>query len=61
MRDVGFRLVVIVVRDEVFNRVIREKPLQLTVQLGSKCFVWRQDKRRALQPVDNIGDREGFP
>ena len=45
--DVGFRLVVIVVGDEVFDRVLGEELLELGVQLGSQGLVVRHHQRRA--------------
>ena len=39
MGDIGLRLVVIVVGDEIFHRVIREEGLQLAGQLGRQGFV----------------------
>ena len=35
-RDVGLRLVVVVVADEVLHRVVRKEPPELLVQLGSQ-------------------------
>src|SRR3546814_5213575 len=48
-RDVGFRLVVVVVGDEVFHRVVGEERLHLGIKLRRQRLVGRQDERRPLQ------------
>ena len=40
-RHIGFRLVIIVIRHEVLNRVMWEKLLKLTIQLTSQRFIMR--------------------
>ena len=59
-RHVGFRLVIIVVGDEVLHRVAREEFLHLAVELSRQRLVVRHDDRRALQPLDQAGYREGL-
>ena len=59
-RHVGFRLVVIVVGDEVLHRVTRKKFLHLAVQLRRQRLVVRHDDRRALQPLNDVRSGEGF-
>ena len=59
-RDVGFRLVVIVVADEVLHRVVREERLELVVELRGQRLVVRQDQRRAVDRLDDLGHREGL-
>ena len=60
-RDVGFRLVVVVVGDEILHRIMREKRLELAVQLRSQRLVVAQDQGRTLEALDDIGHREGLP
>ena len=48
-RHIGFRLVVIVVGDEVLDRVLGEELLELGVELGCQGLVVRHDQRRLLQ------------
>ena len=48
-RHVGFGLVVVVVGDEVLDRVVGEEALELAVELGGQRLVRRQDQRRALR------------
>ena len=58
LRDVGLGLVVVVVGDEVLDRVLREERLELAVELGGQRLVRRDDQRRALEPLDDGRDRE---
>ncbi len=48
-RDIGFRLVVVVIGDEILDRVLREEVLHLRVELGRQRLVRREDEGRALQ------------
>ena len=47
-RHVGLGLVVVVVGDEVLDRVVGEEALELAVELGGERLVGREDDRRAL-------------
>ncbi len=51
LRDVGLRLVVVVVRHEVLDRVVRQKLSELIGQLGGEGLVRRHDEGRSLQPL----------
>ena len=59
-RHVGFRLVVVVVGDEVFDGVIREEVLELAVELRRQRLVGRQHEGRALGALDDVGGGEGL-
>ena len=59
-RDVSFRLVVIEIAHEIFDRVFRKELFELRVKLRGECFVVRNDQRRPVQFPDHIGDRECF-
>ena len=59
-RNIGFRLVVVVVADEVFDRVVGEEALHLSVELRRQRLVRRQDQGRALQLLDHLGHGEGL-
>ena len=59
-RHIGFRLIVVVVGNEILYRVIREKRLELTVKLGSKGLVRGHHYGRALLLFDDVGHGEGF-
>jgi len=47
LRDVRLRLVVVVVRDEVLDRVLREEGAELAEELRGECLVRGDDERRA--------------
>ena len=59
-RHIGFRLVIIIIGNEIFYRVVWEEFLELAVKLGGECFVWCQNEGRALGFLDNLGHGEGF-
>ena len=59
-RDIGLRLVVVVVGDEVLDRVLREEPLEFAVQLRGEGLVRREDDRRPLRRLDHLGGGEGL-
>ncbi len=50
-RHIGFGLVVVVVGDEILDRVVGEEALELAVELGGERLVGREDQRRALGAV----------
>ncbi|MNZ13788.1 hypothetical protein D3C78_306950 [compost metagenome] len=60
-RYVGFRLVIVVVGNEVFDGVIRKEGAELAVKLCRQRLVGRQNQRRALNLGDDVGDAEGLP
>ena len=59
-RDVGLGLVVVVVGDEILDRVVGEEDLELAVELGGERLVGREDQRRALRRLDHLGHGEGL-
>ena len=59
-RHVGLGLVVVVVGDEELDRILREEALELAVELGGEGLVGRQDQRRALRRLDDLGHGEGL-
>ena len=59
--DVGLGLVVVVVRDEVLHRVVREELPELPVQLRGERLVGGQHQRRALQLLHHRGDGVRLP
>ena len=59
-RDIGFRLVIIVVADEIFHGVIGEKLLELAVKLSGQGFIMAHDQGRALDFFYDVRHREGF-
>ena len=59
-RHVGFGLVVVVVGDEILDRVLREEALHLAVELRGQRLVGRQHQRRPLLRGDDVGHGEGL-
>ena len=59
-RDVRLGLVVVVVGDEVLDRVLGEELLELGAELGRQRLVVGHDQRRPLDLLDHVGHREGL-
>ena len=59
-RDVGFRLVVVVVGDEILDRVVGKEGPELAVELRRQRLVGREDQRRALRLLDHLRHGEGL-
>ncbi len=59
-RHIGFRLVVIVVGDEIFDRVVRKEARELAIELGGERLVGRENERRALGVLDDMRHGEGL-
>ena len=59
-RDIRLWLVVIVIADEILDRVFGEEGFHLAVQLRRENLVGREDQRRALHRLDHLGHREGL-
>jgi hypothetical protein len=55
LRDVRLGLVVVVVRHEVFDRVVRQQLPELLGELGGERLVGRHHQGGALQPLDQPG------
>ena len=56
-RDVRFRLVVVVVRDEVLDGVVREELAELRVELRRERLVRREHERRPAGARNDVGHR----
>ena len=59
-RDVGLRLVVVEVADEIFDRIVGEELFEFRVKLRGEGFVVRDDQRGAVEVADDVGCGEGF-
>ena len=60
MGDIGLRLVVVVVGDEVLHRVVGEELLELGAQLGRQSLVVGQHQGGALDLLDDLGHGKGL-
>src|SRR5450830_2123742 len=56
--DIRLGLIVVIVADEILDRVLGEEGLELAVQLGGKRLVVAQDKDRAIELLDDIRHRK---
>ena len=59
-RDVGLRLVIVVVGDEILDRVVGKERAELAVELRRQGLVGRENQRRALRRLDHLGHGEGL-
>ncbi len=59
-RHIGFRLVVVVIGDEILDGIIRKEGLELAIELGGQGLVVRHDQGRTLGLLDDLGHGEGF-
>ena len=53
-RNIGLGLVVIIVGNEVFHRVIGEKLLELTIKLAGQRFIMGDNQCRLVDLSDNL-------
>jgi len=60
VRDISFRLVVVVIADEIFDGIVREKFLEFLVKLGGEGLVVADNERWFLNAFDDIGHCEGL-
>ncbi len=58
--DVGFGLVVVVIADEILDRVGGEKRFEFVIELGGQRFVVRQHQRGPAGFFDHLGHGVGF-
>ena len=59
-RHVRFGLVIVVVADEILDRVLREELAELAVELRGERLVRREDERGALHLLDHLRHGEGL-
>ena len=57
-RQVSLGLVIVVIRDEIFDRILRKEVFELAVELRRKRFVMAHDQRRLIQRGDHVGHRK---
>ena len=60
MWDVRFGLEVVVIADEIFHRVVREKRLEFLVKLRRERLVVRENQRRLAHVLDDVRHRESL-
>ena len=57
-RDIRLGLVIVVVGDEIFYRIIGEKAAHLGTDLTGQRFIRLQNQRRAIAPGDDVRHRK---
>jgi len=57
LRDVGLGLVVVVIRHEIFDRIVGKERFEFTEQLSGQGLVGREHQRRPPGIGDQVGDR----
>ncbi len=60
MRYIALRLIIIIIRYKIFDRILREKLLKLTAKLGSEGFVVCKHKRRTLNLFNDLCNGKGL-
>src|SRR5208283_394890 len=60
LRDIGFGLVIIVIRDEILYCIFREKRSELTVELCRERFIGCYDEGRPLDLLNYVSHSEGL-
>ena len=58
--NVGFGLVIVVIRDEIFDRVVREEVLEFVIELRGQGFVVRHHQRGPVRLLDHLGHGVGL-
>ena len=58
--DVGFRLIIIIITDEIFHGVVRKQSPEFAVQLGGQSFIVGQHQGGTSGAGDDVGHGEGF-
>ena len=58
MRDISLRLKVVVVADEIADRIVWEQLAELFIELGRERLVMANDQRGPLHPLDHVRHRE---
>ena len=57
---IGFGLIIVVIADEIFHRVVRKKPFELAIKLCCEGFVRRKNNRWALGVLYDPRHGEGL-
>ncbi|CAI8305843.1 MAG: Uncharacterised protein [Candidatus Poseidoniaceae archaeon] len=58
--EICLRLVVVVMRNEVFNSILREVASNFVIQLPCKRLVVTENECRNIQSLDHVGHGEGL-
>jgi len=59
-RNIGLWLVIVIVGDEVLDRIIREEGFEFSIELRRQSFIRREDQSRSLGRFDDLGHGKGL-
>ncbi len=59
-RNVSLGLIIVVIRDEIFHRVVRKEALEFVVKLGRQGFVVRHHNRGPVGLLNHLGHGVGL-
>ena len=59
-RDVGFGLIIVVVGNEILDRIVRKEALHLAIELGGQDLVGGEDQGRFLHLLNDVRHGEGL-
>ena len=59
-RHIGFGLIIVIERHEIFDRVLGKEAFEFAIKLGGQRFVGGKDDRGTLRFLDDLSHREGF-
>ena len=60
MRQISLRLIIVIVRNIILNRILRKKLLHLSIKLGSQRLVMTQNQRRTIHIRNHISNSESL-
>ena len=60
LRNIGFRLIVVVIADEIRDGVVRKERFKFFVELSRERFIMREYERRTLQLLNDVCHRKRF-
>ena len=60
IRDIRLRLIVIIVRNKILDRILREEFFKFRAELCCQYFIVRQYQRRPVNLLDNVRHRKSF-
>ena len=59
-RQIGLRLVVVVIRNKILYGIFRKERFELAVQLGGECFIVTQHQGWPVYLIHYVGNTESF-
>ncbi len=59
-RHVGFRLIIIIITDEIFHRIFRKELFEFCIKLSGQRFIGSHHQGRPLHLLDDFGHGKSF-